>query len=251
MQHESRFLTVNEQIASLNRKTRNFEPPEILEQALKTPGFGQVALVSSFGAESIVLLHMVSLIDKTLPVIFIDSQLLFKETLSYQTDVAAQLGLSDVRRIHADASDISKDDPNGTLNARNKDACCALRKTRPLQQALHGFGTWITGRKRFQAGTRSVLEAFEVDEDQRVKVNPLAAWQPKDLQDYITAHHLPRHPLVSKGFASIGCAPCTSAVKPGEDARAGRWRDSNKTECGIHFPQNAVQKNLLSKELSS
>ena len=109
-----------------------------------------------------------------------------------------------------------------------------LRKTRPLELALQGFDGWITGRKRFQNGQRAALPLFE-KEAGRIKVNPLANWGPADLQAYITEHNLPRHPLVAQGYPSIGCGPCTTRVGEGEDPRAGRWRDSDKEECGIHF----------------
>lgn len=251
MQHEIAFPTVKEQVDTLNYQARHFDPVQVLELAVERSMHGRIALVSSFGAESVVLLHMASQIDKSLPILFIDTQMLFEETLMYQLDVAQQLGLSDVRRIQPDLADIADKDPDGFLNQQNKDACCALRKTRPLEQALHGFESWITGRKRFQSGTRAALETFENDVDRRIKVNPLASWQPKDLHAYIETHQLPRHPMIARGFPSIGCAPCTSAVKDGEDARAGRWRDSEKTECGIHFSNGKIVRPPMSGELSS
>ena len=130
---------------------------------------------------------------------------------------------------------IAAQDPDGTLHQYDTDACCALRKTRPLQRALSGFDGWITGRKRYQSGARAALPKFETDAAGRLKLNPLADWGPEEIRAYVKAHDLPPHPLAAKGYPSIGCAPCTSPVKPGEDPRAGRWRDSNKTECGIHF----------------
>lgn len=251
MQHEAAFLTINEHVETLISQTEYFEPVKVLELVIQRAVNNRTALVSSFGAESVVLLHMVSLIDPNLPILFIDTQMLFKETLAYQTDVARQLGLSNVRRIQPDPMDVTDKDPNGTLNKLDKNACCALRKTNPLQQALTGFDTWITGRKRFQSGGRAKLEFFEVDGESRIKVNPLAHWKPKDLQSYIEAHDLPKHPKLAHGFASIGCAPCTSPIKDGEDTRAGRWRDSDKTECGIHFVNGVAQRQSLGGELSS
>lgn len=246
MQHEATFLTVNEQVEGLNRRSDDLEPAQVLELALQRAAVGRTALVSSFGAESIVLLHMVSRIDPSLPILFIDTQMLFPETLAYQAEVANTLGLKDIRLIRPNPLEISEEDPTGALNVHDKDACCALRKTRPLQNALRGFDTWITGRKRYQSGTRAMLEFFENDRDRRIKVNPLAHWRPKDVHAYVDAHHLPRHPMLARGFASIGCAPCTSPVKEGEDARAGRWRDSEKTECGIHFENgHALRKPVL------
>ncbi len=251
MQHEATFLTAKEQVAELNRRTENYEPAKVLHFALRQAAPGQIALVSSFGAEPMGSLHMVSLIDPSIPMLFIDTQMLFKVTIAYQTDIARQLDLSDVRLIRPDPLVVSEKDPNGTLNRHNKDACCVLRKSRPLQQALTGFDTWITGRKRFQSDTRSAIEFFEEDGDHRIKVNPLAHWQPKDLHDYTEMHHLPPHPLISQGYASIGCAPCTSPVTNGENARAGRWRESDKTECGIHFSNGEILLQPLSEELSS
>ena len=130
---------------------------------------------------------------------------------------------------------MAEQDPFGLLNQSNPDACCNLRKTEPLQRALQGYDAWITGRKRYQGKTRAALDFFENEGDIRIKVNPLAHWTSQDLQDYIAENRLPRHPLVAKGYPSIGCAPCTSPVKEGEDPRAGRWRNTGKEECGIHF----------------
>jgi phosphoadenosine phosphosulfate reductase len=207
----------------------------LLTAVLHDSGLGRVALVSSFGAESVVLLHLVARVAPALPVLFLETEMLFPETLAYQADVAATLGLSDVRRITPSPEAIAAQDPDGRLNARDPDACCRLRKAEPLARALSGFDAWITGRKRFQGGARAALPLFEADDAGRIKVNPLAGWGPWDISDYIRAHDLPRHPLVDRGYPSIGCAPCTAPVRAGEDMRAGRWRGSAKTECGIHF----------------
>lgn len=209
---------------------------DVLRAAIQDPALGRIALVSSFGAESAVLLHMAAQIDKSVPVIFLDTELLFDETLVYQSELTKQLGLWNVRIIRPDEHELAARDPCNDLNERDTDACCALRKTRPLNKALEGFGGWITGRKRFQAGTRAELTFFEADRvSGRIKVNPLAKWTKEEVKAYMDQHDLPRHPLVAKGFPSIGCSPCTSAVKEGEDERAGRWRGQDKIECGIHF----------------
>jgi phosphoadenosine phosphosulfate reductase len=208
----------------------------VLEHALRDPQAGKLALVSSFGAESVVLLHMVSVTRRDTSVIFIDTAMLFAETLVYQQELAERLNLSDLRIIRADAGNLRVQDPDATLHQRNTDACCALRKSAPLQAALLGFDGWITGRKRYQAGSRAALDFFEVEEEtSRIKVNPLAHWTPEDIRTYVDENRLPRHPLVARGYPSIGCMPCTTPVKPGEDPRSGRWRDQDKTECGIHF----------------
>ena len=222
-------------VAALNAKYKHHGATAVMERALSDADLGRIGLVSSFGAESVVLLHLVSVMQRDLPVIFIDTEMLFAETLTYQMDLAERLRLTGVRTIRADRTQLFERDNEGLLHLHDPDACCALRKTEPLQQALSGFDSWITGRKRYQGSTRASLDFFENEGDIRIKVNPLAHWTSADLQDYITENRLPRHPLVAKGYPSIGCAPCTTRVNDGEDPRAGRWRDQAKEECGIHF----------------
>lgn len=231
---ESPLAPVAERVADLNARYRHHGATAVLERAMTDPQVGRIALVSSFGAESVVLLHLVSVIDRTTPVLFIDTEMLFGETIAYQAEVAEKLGLT-ITRITADRTKLAFEDPDNTLHQFNTDACCALRKTEPLERALSGFDAWITGRKRYQGATRAAVDFFEAEGDIRIKVNPLAHWDRADLEDYMVNNRLPRHPLVAKGYPSIGCAPCTSPVLPGEDPRAGRWRNSEKVECGIHF----------------
>lgn len=226
---------VAERITSLNARYKHHSATAVLEHALKDVDLGKVALVSSFGAESVVLLHLVSVIAPETPVLFIDTRMLFQETLDYQRQLAETLHLCDVRTIRAAQPRVAFEDPDGTLHQFSTDACCNVRKVEPLERSLSGFDGWITGRKRFQGHGREVVDFFENEGDIRIKVNPLAHWGREDLEDYIVNNRLPRHPLVAKGYPSIGCAPCTTPVKPGEDPRAGRWRNSEKTECGIHF----------------
>ncbi|OCX67202.1 phosphoadenosine phosphosulfate reductase [Thioclava sp. SK-1] len=226
---------INSRVQSLNDRYKHHAAIAVMEKALADADTGEVALVSSFGAESVVLLHMVSLIAPSTPVLFIDTLMLFQETLDYQTEVAQKLGLTDVRTIVADDAALALEDPDNTLHQFNTDACCNLRKTVPLENALSQFDAWITGRKRYQGDTRKTIDFFEVETPERMKINPLAHWAREDLQEYMIENRLPKHPLVAKGYPSIGCAPCTSPVKPGEDPRAGRWRGQAKTECGIHF----------------
>jgi phosphoadenosine phosphosulfate reductase len=195
---------------------------------------GEVALVSSFGAEAAVLLRMVAEIEPATPVLMIDSLMLFEETLEYQRDLSRHLGLTNVQHLHPDVTDLARLDPDDTLHQRDQDACCVVRKVAPLDRALRRWPVTITGRKRFQASTRAELEVFEAD-GPRLRVNPLANWRSGELRAYMDRHDVPRHPLVAKGYPSIGCAPCTTRVLPGEDERAGRWRGSDKVECGIHF----------------
>lgn len=225
---------LSDKVSELNDRYRHHSATDVFRGALQDGG--DIALVSSFGAESVVLLHMAAIADKNTPVLFVDTQMLFPETLVYQAEVAERLGLKNVRVVRAEQEDIDRDDPYGALRLNDTDACCTLRKTIPLQRALGGYDGWITGRKRFQAGTRAALDFFEVEDGTgRIKVNPLAHWAPEDVRAYMVENRLPRHPLVAKGYPSIGCAPCTSPVKEGEDPRSGRWRGQDKSECGIHF----------------
>ncbi|GIT92530.1 phosphoadenylyl-sulfate reductase [Jannaschia pagri] len=232
--------------AQLNADLAEAPAARIVETALRNAALGEIAMVSSFGADSVVLLHLVAQVSPDTPVLFLETGMLFAETLAYQQEVAEALGLTDVRVIQPDPADTFLHDAEGVLHQTDTDTCCAIRKVKPLELALQGFDGWITGRKRIHGGDRADLKMFEVDGN-HLKVNPLAAWTGTDLSAYMDAHDLPRHPLVAKGFSSIGCAPCTTSTLPGEDPRAGRWRASEKTECGIHFdgariwPANAVK----------
>lgn len=234
------FPPVRARVEALNLRYRHHSAISVLEQAVRDADTGRIAMVSSFGAESVALLHMVSLVDASLPVLFVETQMLFPETLDYQREVADHLGLQDVRVIRASQTRIAAGDPEGLLHQRNPDACCHMRKTEPLEHALAPFDAWITGRKRFQSTTRAALEFFEAEGSERIKINPLAHWTREDVAEYMINNRLPRHPLVARGYPSIGCAPCTTPVAPGEDPRAGRWRASAKEECGIHIVDGKI-----------
>ena len=211
----------------------------LLDAAVNEIFPGRIAVVSSFGTESAVLLDLVAQVNRATPVIFLDTGKHFPETLAYRDALVARLGLTDVRSIAPAADDLAWADQDGTLWRRSPDLCCELRKVLPLERALSGFSAWINGRKRFQGGQRRHLGLFEVA-DSRIKVNPLATWDTADLARAFVARDLPRHPLGAQGYPSIGCAPCTSKAGDGKSdnagagSRAGRWAGSDKTECGIH-----------------
>lgn len=207
---------------------------EVLRSVIATDFPGRIGLVSSFGTEAAVLLHMVARIDAYVPVIFLDTHKHFPETLAYRDDLVARLGLCNIQTVSPHPAAVEADDPTGDLHARTPDLCCHVRKTLPMLAALRSLSAWITGRKRAQAATRADMDLFET-QDRWIKVNPLLEWTAADVAAYMTAHDLPEHPLKGRGYLSVGCAPCTRAVAPGEDTRAGRWADSDKTECGIHF----------------
>lgn len=216
--------------------------PEAVIAATLAEFPGRAALVSSFGAESAVLLHMLAQVDRTAPVLLIDTLLLFEETLAYQRALADRLGLVNVRHLRPDRGTLARLDPEGTLHGRDPDACCGLRKVAPLDRARRRWPVTISGRKRHQTAERARLGLFESHGD-RIEVSPLAGWTPAALAAYRERHALPAHPLVARGFRSIGCAPCTTPVAEGEDERAGRWRGRAKVECGIHFgPDGRVRR---------
>lgn len=229
------FASMQSRVQGLNARYRHHGAIAVLEHALRDRECGRLALVSSFGAESVVLLHLLSVVAPHTPVLFIDTQMLFSETLAYHKTLADQLYLTDLRTVRPDPNRVALSDPHGTLHQSDPDACCALRKAAVLNAALAGFDGWITGRKRYQGASRREVEFFEADDEQRIKINPLAHWGRDDVEEYLVNNRLPRHPLVAQGYPSIGCAPCTSPVNSGEDQRAGRWRGTQKTECGIHF----------------
>lgn len=223
----------------LNAQFADSDTEELLRAVLQQGIAGDVAIVSSFGAESAVLLHQVARIAPDTPVIFLETGKHFPETLAYRDELSAHLGLTNLQIVEPDPADLAAQDDNGLRWSFDPDGCCAIRKVQPLLGALAPFDASLTGRKSFQSATRANLPRFEVDLSDpfgRLKINPLIDWNAARLSEYLDAHALPRHPLVAQGYASIGCSPCTRQVAPGEDARAGRWAGWDKTECGIHRP---------------
>jgi len=217
--------------ARLDAELRHAHPRTILEAAIDAFG-DKLALVSSFGAESAVLLDLAARVKPDIPVLFLDTGMLFGQTLDYRKQLAQRLGLTDVRDLRPHYQDLAVADPEAKLWQTDTDACCEVRKVVPLDRALADFDAWITGRKRFHGGARLSLPVVE-QADGKVKFNPLANWTKADLDAYAAEHDLPAHPLVEHGYPSVGCWPCTQPAQ-GDELRAGRWAGSQKTECGIH-----------------
>ena len=220
-------------LAQLRAAAQGRDASGLLELALGGEFAGQAAVVSSFGSESAVLLHLVAAIDPNTPVLFLNTGKLFGETLRYRDRLQEQLGLGDIRSLAPHPVERAGRDPDGTLWSRDTDACCNFRKVLPLKRALEGFAAQITGRKRFQTAERATIMPIEYFEG-RFRFNPLADWSLADLEGYRNKHDLPRHPLVDDGYPSIGCMPCTRRVQVGESYRDGRWSGLEKDECGIH-----------------
>ena len=215
-------------------KYKHLRGRDLLEVFLTDLYPGDLALVSSFGAESAVLLHMVSEIAPDTPVVFLETGKLFQQTLSYKSQLIDVLGLTNVQSAYPNAGLLGKKDPRGHLWQDEPDECCHIRKVLPLQEALKPFSGWITGRKKYQSSSRETLNAIE-QENYKLKLNPLVDFTPEQVKSYFKTYNLPSHPLVKQGYPSIGCETCTS--KPiNDDPRSGRWaHKQEKTECGIHF----------------
>ena len=225
---------VSERVRELATGYAGLDGISLLQPLIEREFCSRLAVVSSFGAESAVMLAMAAEIDRTTPVLFLDTGKLFGETLRYRDRLIARLGLSDVRTVAPDAAQLSVADPDGMLWLRDPDACCRVRKVAPLARALDGFAAWASGRKRYHGADRAVLPIFEADGKGRIKINPVAEWSRARVEEEFTRRNLPRHPLEVDGYRSIGCMTCSDRVRPDEDLRAGRWRGRAKTECGIH-----------------
>lgn len=224
---------LKQRLETLRARYADADATVLLRAMIKDEFPGRITTVSSFGSESVVLLHLISQIDPSVPVIFLNTGKLFGETLRYRDRLQEKLGLTDLRSIGPHPDDTRALDPEGTLWARDPDSCCNFRKVLPLRRAIAGFEAEITGRKRFQTLARTGMAPVELN-GTRFVVNPLWNWTLEDLKNHILAHDLPRHPLVEDGYLSIGCMPCTQRVKDGQDYRSGRWAGTNKDECGIH-----------------
>ncbi|MFZ0839319.1 MAG: phosphoadenylyl-sulfate reductase [Xanthobacteraceae bacterium] len=219
--------------ASLGRLLADAEPVQIVRVAREVIGRERLAVVSSFGTESAVLLKLVSDVDPAIPVLLLNTGWLFPETLAHRDALVAKLGLTDVRSIAPDPNKLEQSDSYADLWSTNPDACCAVRKVEPLADALTPFAAWMNGRKRYQGGQRTHIPVVEQD-GPRVKFNPLARISPADVLAIARSAGLPSHPLAKFGFTSVGCMPCTRRTLAGEGTRAGRWSGTGKTECGIH-----------------
>lgn len=218
-----------EEIGILNKKFEGEAPQDILRYIISQGG-PYLSCISSFGAESAVLLHMISQIDKDIPVIFIDTRKHFSETYLYKNRLIDQFGFTQL--ITTFPSQIQQEtlDLSGELHKSDPDGCCHFRKTLPMLQALRNFKYYITGRKKFQSEGRKELNVFE-KRNTWININPLASYSKEDLEIYFLRHDIPRHPLEEDGYPSIGCECCTNKC---DNYREGRWAGSKKTECGIH-----------------
>ncbi|MCI4364407.1 MAG: phosphoadenylyl-sulfate reductase [Thermoplasmata archaeon] len=224
--------------AELSKEWEGLETRELLRRARARFG-PRLAVGSGFGKDSVVLLHLLRSEGLNLPVLFLDTGYHFPETIAYRELLARELAL-EVVDISPEETVAEQDERLGAaLYERNPDFCCELRKVRPLRAALGSYTAWFTGVRRDQSpgrATAPLVEWQQLSAEGRgvFKVNPLATWSRRDVQEYLARTGLPPHPLADRGFPSIGCGPCTRAVAPGMPERAGRWAGTEKSECGIH-----------------
>ncbi len=225
------YLEQVQKVQKLNEEFKNADSLTLLKYVNEE--FKSLALVSSFGAESAILLHLISRVNPELPVFFMDTGKIFSQTLDYKKTLEKQLKLTNIQIFHPDEAQLSLHDPKGIKHKTDTNLCCYIRKVEPLARALKNISAWISGRKRFQAASRADIPLFEL-ENMKIKINPLANSSAEELSEYAALHELPEHPLLKEGYPSIGCIPCTSPVKKGDNPRSGRWAGLDKTECGIH-----------------
>jgi phosphoadenosine phosphosulfate reductase len=237
-------LTHKLDLEKLNAEFEAKKPQEIIAWAVKEFA-PSLAMTSSFGPESGVLLHMASRIDANIPVLFLETGYHFPETLEYKNKLVQLLGLRNVIDLRADegrrAELIAKHD--GKPYEKDPDACCQLNKVEPLDKAIKGYAAWMSGIRRNQTDFRKSIRIVEEYEGGIYKVSPLANFTSRDAWWYLKEHQIPQHPLFEKGYLSIGCWPCTRPIQAGDDERSGRWAGRAKKECGIH-----TFKEIKSKE---
>ena len=226
--------TTDEELLALSDEFEHASPEVILEWADEEFG-SDIALATGFGAEGCLLISILADTDVRTRVFYLDTDLLFPETYALRDQLEARYGVHFERRRTSLSLDEQALRHGERLWARQPDVCCRLRKVEPLKEMLSGLRAWITGVRRDQSPSRAATRIIERDAQfGLIKINPLARWSSEDVWKYIVKHDVPYNRLHDQGYPSLGCVPCTTPVQIGEDARAGRWRGTNKTECGIH-----------------
>jgi len=237
-------MTSKKRIAQLSEEFETKTPQEILAWAIDE-FWPQIAMSSSFQTQSMPLLHMASRIRRDLLIFFLDTGYHFWETLIFRERIASEWKLNVLDLYRDSRWDVFAHQRTRTLPGDDPDLCCYLHKVQPMQKALKDLRAWISGIRRDQTPTRAKAKILELQDDGLLKINPLLNWTKSDVVNYIREHNLPPHPLLGKGYRSIGCAPCTLAVGLRDDERAGRWVGRGKTECGLHtemFAQKEISE---------
>ena len=242
MNNENKEIALDElEIGELAVEFDDKDPQELIDWAVEKFG-SKLAIITSFQSEGMALLDMAYKINPDINVVTVDTGRLGEESYAFIDQVREHYGINIGVRF-PDSGEVEKLVTSNGANSFYKSVnsrlvCCQIRKVRPLQKALDGFDAWITGLRRDQWASRINIRKIELDHDHGaiVKLSPLADWSEDEVEEYTVLNNVPRHPLYAKGYTSIGCKPCTRAISPGEDSRAGRWwweKDAPK-ECGMH-----------------
>ena len=242
-------------LEKINAGFETKKPQEIVAWAVGefAPRF---AITSSFGPESGVLLHMLSRVDPSVPVLFLETGYHFPETIEYKQKITSLLGLTRVIDLSADpkekAAFVSKH--GGVPYEKDPDNCCRINKVEPLERALKNYDAWMSGIRRQQTDFRKSIRIVEEYEGDLYKISPLANFNSRDTWWYLKEHQIPQHPLFEKGYMSVGCWPCTRPIQAGDDERSGRWAGKDKKECGIHTFKEikaSEEKEIPDKDVSA
>lgn len=226
-------MAVLEELERISQEFESASPQQILEWAFREFG-DDIAMSSSFQTQSMPLLHMATRIKPNLRVFFIDTGYHFWETLIFCVRVASDWNLN-VIDLHRDSRwDVFMRQNLRSLPVDDPNLCCFIHKVQPMQKAVESVKAWVSGIRRDQTETRAHAKILALQSDGLLKIHPLLNWTKADVKLYIEENKLPTHPLLEKGYRSIGCAPCTIAVGANESDRAGRWSGRGKTECGLH-----------------
>ena len=219
-------------------RLENAEPIEVIKWSVGS--IKRLAVATSFQSSGLVILHQIKAFEPDIPVLFLDTGFHFDETLEFRDRIATQWSLNIVNLKGEHGSAKKQAEQYGpSLYRRDPNKCCAINKVEPLQKELEGYDGWISGLRRDQSPLRAHTPIVEAQllpsNDEILKIHPLANWTKPDVIRYVAEHSIPTHPLLERGFASVGCQPCTSPVDDHEsNERAGRWVGFDKSECGIH-----------------
>jgi phosphoadenosine phosphosulfate reductase len=246
-------LLSDDEVRVLNERFEGEQPPEILRWALVDSGLERIGIASAFQAEGTCVIHMATRISPDVPILFLETGFHFAETLAFKQQLTDMFDLNVIDLVGDETVESQAERYGPRLYERDPKLCCDLNKVIPFDRALRGLDAWITSLRRDSAWTRMntpiVDQAQNEDGTWLVKINPMANWTRPEVWRYLKQHEIPHHPLYNLGYSSIGCAPCTRLVFPGEDERAGRWSGIMKTECGIHASEAEKQDGMAGQQL--
>jgi phosphoadenosine phosphosulfate reductase len=238
-------LIPEDELQTLNARFEDAAPHDILRWLFDDSGIERIAIASAFQREGTALIHMAVRMRPNVPILFLETGFHFAETLAFKARLTERYDLNVVDLTGGYTVDGQAEAFGPRLYERDPDLCCKLNKVDPFNVALRDFDAWGTSMRRDSAWTRAkspLVTCYEVSPGHPIiRVNPIANWTQRDVWAYLKEHDIPHNPLYDLGFGSIGCAPCTRVIFPGEDERAGRWSGTDKIECGIQGPEAMMQ----------